>query len=227
MMKVKQWVIAVVALAVMFGMVGCRPQTCVQVAHEITEYQIAAIDALRDYMSGKTNDNFYSETAYKEFAAIIGDGTVSIIEAEDNAAVDAALNEAKGKMDKIKTIEVKGEFYTLQDAYKNGYITREELQSIANRRNSYLTDDSGENATEATDEIAPKIAQAIKKEYAESRGSRVEEVVLNFYGQFGNCAAVDVCLSGDAFATVISEVDIDGVLFVYPEAGREIVIWKY
>ena len=114
---------------------------------------------------------------------------------------------------------IEGAFYSLQEAYDNGWITEENLQSIADLYHNKQT------ASEI--DISEAVSYSIRKTYAEQWKTPldIEDVFYEYYGEYNGCFAVyvsakDMAVSGDVEIETIGNVSI-----TYTDGGR-IKIWK-
>ncbi len=124
--------------------------------------------------------------------------------------------------------EMKGTFYTLQEAYDEGLLTVENLQSIADLHNV---------GTESADTLSSDIEESIKETAAANmRNDELSSIpeavadgflILRYYGTYNNSVAV---IMNNPYignpAAIVSELEtIAGVSFHY--LGYEkIEIWK-
>ena len=112
---------------------------------------------------------------------------------------------------------IEGAFYSLQEAYDNGWITEENLQSIADLYHNKQT------APEI--DISEAVSHSIRKTFADECKAPVEEVSYRYYGEYNGCFAVrlskkDMVVDGSMFVETIGNVSI-----TYTDGGR-IKIWK-
>ncbi|MCM1438612.1 MAG: hypothetical protein NC131_05305 [Roseburia sp.] len=141
--------------------------------------------------------------------------------------VFAACNKDSSDSENIKPVT--GQFYTLQEAYDNGYITQTDLENIAYYHN-------GEKSyPESLDE---NIANSIKSDWAkklsddetDSADNTVEisVVIRGYYGTYGNCVAVIVERKGTVYVDVYRPivVQIGNVTFKYNLNHPQIIVWK-
>ena len=124
-----------------------------------------------------------------------------------------------------------GSFYTLNEAYDNGWLTTEDLKSTAFY---YRGDaDTGFVAKPKNPEtLSAETESAIKQAYLEVLKERKPEATIDnvwiaeYYGTYGDVVVVKVwddCFMYDLI--FIPEVTIGGVLFRnYSE--REVYVWK-
>lgn len=94
-------------------------------------------------------------------------------------------------------------FYSLQEAYDNGWLTQEDLQSIAYyyhdtpKRNQYKDNDFEPiPKQELTRQMERKIRQAhledFKKAFPGEKARLNNVYILNYFGTYGDCIVVDV-----------------------------------
>lgn len=124
-----------------------------------------------------------------------------------------------------------GEFYSLQEAYVNGWLSVEELQSIAyyyqgNEDESFvpIVLNPEKLSAEAEESIKKTHLQEIKHDYpfANIRGVYIEE----YFGTYGDCIAVYV---RDDYrkidVLVVPETEIGGIVF-YGLTMPGLMIWR-
>ena len=111
-----------------------------------------------------------------------------------------------------------GEFYTLQEAYDNNYISHDDLTAVAELINANQESDLGTLKAEEAD--------AIKSLYSKLYNTSIYEVRIKFYGNYNNAIAVVVSSSDFGGATVITTITVEGVDFIYPDSATEVLIWK-
>lgn len=130
-----------------------------------------------------------------------------------------------------------GSFYTLQEAYNNGLITREDLMSIAYYHSGRTYNEESMSATYnpapkipevLSDETELKIKTTAAEEYKDEHDikSAIADgfTITKYYGTYNNCTAVMV---EDVYSGVVGIVwteSIAGVNFRYN--GRIIKIWR-
>ena len=79
---------------------------------------------------------------------------------------------------------IEGAFYSLQEAYDNGWITEENLQSIADLYHNKQT------APEI--DISEAVSYSIRKTFADEWKASVSDVSYKYYGEYNDCFAVKV-----------------------------------
>ena len=128
-------------------------------------------------------------------------------------------------------------FYTLTDAYNNGYITRADLLNIAYYYNG-MTNVNDENfvPTEILqNDLSKKTIKAIKNTYLATilendPNATIEGVhISRYFGKYGDCVSLSM---RDDYTCVdllpsIEEYIIDGVKFInYIDGLYGLAIWK-
>ena len=124
---------------------------------------------------------------------------------------------------------IQGEFYGLQEAYDNGWISVGDLRNIAYH---YAGDaqKKGFKPTPITP-LSPETELAIKESRLQEIIERYPDTVaddIKIDGYFGTYNGfVAIFLSGDYlyYAAVVKKVNTGGIEFVYPNS-REILVWK-
>ena len=134
------WICNILAVVFVFSLVGCAPMdnggdssadTSDTEIVDIAAYKAERIDELFAYCKSKLDENYYSETSYGLLLDCLQESVKDINAADDIANIDSICQNVKTEIDGMDTIEVLGVFYTLQEAYDNGYITVADLQMIA------------------------------------------------------------------------------------------------
>lgn len=114
---------------------------------------------------------------------------------------------------------IEGAFYSLRDAYDNGWITEENLQSIADLYHNKQT------APEI--DISEAVSYSIRKTFADERNTPldIDDVYYEYYGEYNGCFAVNVSTKDMVVTTSIDIETIGNVSITYTDGGR-IKIWK-
>lgn len=127
------------------------------------------------------------------------------------------------------TDEETGKFYTLKEAYENGYLTQSDLMSIAYYHNGEkscsLTLD--ENVSKSIKKAwAKKLADGGKDSYKNLTDSDVS--IDEYYGTYNKCVTVIVDLIDAEYAQVYNPytVEIGNVVFNYCYPRPQIIVWK-
>lgn len=132
-----------------------------------------------------------------------------------------------------------GEFYTLDEAYELGLLTREELMSIAyyyNFGTRYNEEVMGEDyvpipkAPEALSKrTADRISSTAAYEYRFDHPAEEAEPegfpIIEYYGTYGDCVAVMLGFLYGGFFPVAGKVFVADIAFYYLDTNR-IKIWK-
>ena len=119
--------------------------------------------------------------------------------------------------------EITGVFYTMEEAYEAGYLTREDLTNIAYYHNEWVP---------YPETLDNSIAEAIKKTQAEDLRKDVPEAkaediqIIKYYGEYnGNYAVMVDNPYGEYPAVIVDEWEtVGGVKFHYRGFNR-IVVW--
>ena len=136
-----------------------------------------------------------------------------------------------------------GTFYTLQEAYEGGLLTREELMSIAYYHNGgrqYNEEIMSEEYTpipkepaELSEETSLQIRNTAAWEYRESGHESLSEAVADdftiteYCGTYGDCVVImitDIGLTGKPGVADMA-VTIEGLSFHY-NSGNILKVWK-
>lgn len=131
-----------------------------------------------------------------------------------------------------------GTFYTLQEAYEGGMLTREELMSIAYYHNGgrqYNEEIMGEEYTpipKEPAELSAVIVQAIKQTYwndhfSESNPDKIalSDISTQYFGCYNGSIAVKLYYDGMPLSDVIYTKDVYGICFRYT-SDVPVLLWK-
>ena len=132
-----------------------------------------------------------------------------------------------------------GTFYTLQEAYDNGYLTREDLMSIAYYKNggrryneSIMPEDyapipkNPEELSESTSlRICSTAAADWNAEYPDDDATAEDFWIDHYYGTYGNCVAVMMRDNLSETTGVVWIGIVADVSFSY-NSGKEIRVWR-
>ena len=125
-----------------------------------------------------------------------------------------------------------GEFYTLQEAFDNGWLSRGDLRNIAYHR----TGDGQKKGFKPTPKnpavLSAETELAIKEAYAANLRERgiLEAVadgvgVNNYFGIYNDLVTVFIYDKYSGYADVILNQTIGGIKFTYNNSN-EIMVWK-
>lgn len=130
-----------------------------------------------------------------------------------------------------KEPEKRGEFYTLQEAYANGILTREDLQTLAT---TYLCEDrSGVQTTEPLTldketENAIKETKAYDLRHSEDRIKNADTGGINvsaYYGEYNGAHVVIVTCKYYCYVPTWHTIEIDGISLFIPMSDA-LTVWK-
>ena len=130
-----------------------------------------------------------------------------------------------------------GEIYSLEEAYENGWITREHLLSIAyyfggqKENNVELQDENYAPIPKNPEKLSEKTALKIRKtdlyrmrEVGKSKFDLSDMLIEGYYGCYMDYYAVTTSFKGARYTEDIKDRMIDGVLFTYTYEFP--VLWK-
>lgn len=110
-----------------------------------------------------------------------------------------------------------GDFYSLQAAFDDEYLTHENLESIANLVNN--------SSSLNIDTMPPKSLEIVKALYASIYGVGSYAVNVKYYGEYNTCIAVEISSPSSDYPTLQSPIIIDNVTFIYPNCMDEVLLW--
>jgi len=127
-------------------------------------------------------------------------------------------SEESSEVESSEEIVATGEFYTLEEAYEKGLLTKEDLQKIADIRKGIQSSPN----EKLSDELAAEIKEARAKELREQPDTLFpnitsEKLLIRFLGFFNNNAVVSLTnvLEGGLGVDYDVTLDIDGVIFKF------------
>ncbi|MFA5449549.1 MAG: hypothetical protein WC292_03830 [Clostridia bacterium] len=166
----------------------------------------------------QAGDDFTAEN-WETIKTIVENGKTTINAADSKDAVDVAKTETMSEIDGVgKEVDMKA-FYTLQEAYDNGWLTVEDLEKIA----SYNNDDS---LPVYPEKLSDETIEQIKRyfEHFDNCMNKEHDVQIIYYGTYNEYVAVlihcEIAYTGILFGEIVA-----GVQFHYcsPES---ILIYK-
>ena len=116
-----------------------------------------------------------------------------------------------------------GIFYSLDDAYSLGFLTKNNLQTISNYHNNGLT---------PPEKLDDKSEKKLKQDYltkvrqTHSEASLDDISIIYYYGKYNDCIAVMVSDSYTDYSEALREILVAEILFKYKN-GNNIIIWKH
>ena len=131
-----------------------------------------------------------------------------------------------------------GEIYSLEEAYENGWITREHLLSIAyyfggqKENNVELQDENYAPIPKNPEKLSKKMALKIRKtdlymeqnEYDRKTLDLEDIKIIAYHGCYVGCWVVEVRERGTIFSDTMTEWSIGNVKFTYREGLP--IVWK-
>ena len=164
----------------------------------------------------------------------------SSLQESSSTEESSSLQENSSPQDSSSVVEEElGKFYSLQEAYDNGWLTREELLSIAyyyyeekfprlggRYGNEEIMDENYTPLPKTPETLDEEMDLEIRKAYVKGNIYRVDTVEIEVYcGTYGECIAVFMHGEGG----YPDAEDIEKVLdiqYVYPNIGLSIEIYK-
>jgi hypothetical protein len=146
-----------------------------------------------------------------------------------NSSVESS--EESSEVESSEEIVTLGTFYTLEEAYKLGFISKEDLQTIADIRNGIQSSPN----EKLSDELAAEIKEARAKELREQLGTSYPDIEAKdidltwFYGFYNNYPVLKI-FSRLEFSFGVdypTTLDIDGVIFYFnhPRIIKTLVVY--
>ena len=184
------------------------------------EYKYVAIQELNIYLETKLANNFYDDAGHNNLVSIVENSIAEIQNAEKNTAIDLIKSEAQRDMDFVEAMEeiTSISFFALQEVYDAGEVSQEDLITMA-----YLV---GQNESLSVSPLSMQIMQRIKQEYSYLNNIKLENLNLEYFGNYNGYYAVIMYDITTGVAAVVTKVEIGDVLFYYPTTGIEIIMCK-
>jgi len=127
----------------------CEKEPCECAEIELLEYKASAIIKLQEFFDALDEDDYTTDN-WAVIQGLVTTGKAAIDTATDKAGVDTALTGDKEAIGEVERVVRKGHFYSLQEAYDNGWITRTHLLDIAYFSNDSVVFDVNSNIIEHT-----------------------------------------------------------------------------
>ena len=125
-----------------------------------------------------------------------------------------------------------GEFYTLQQAYDNGWLSKGDLRNIAYHKTGDGQRKGFKPTPKNPETLSAETELALKEDWANRlRDTGTENAVADgvtihyYYGTYDGLVAIFVSDRYSKHFQVINEENIDGVKFKYTDSN-EILVWK-
>ena len=205
-------------LLIVFLFSGCS--TIPLEKKELEEYKNIAIQELNIYLKTKLANNFYDDAGHNNLVSIVENSIAEIQNAEKKTAIDLIKSEAQRDMDFVEAMEeiTSISFFALQEVYDAGEVSQEDLITMA-----YLV---GQNESLSVSSLSMQIMQRIKQEYSYLNNIKLENLNLEYFGNYNGYYAVIMYDITTGVAAVVTKVEIGDVLFYYPTTGIEIIMCK-
>ena len=205
-------------LLIVFLLSGCS--TIPLEKKELEEYKNIAIQELNIYLETKLANNFYDDAGHNNLVSIVENGIAEIQNAEKKTVIDLIKSEAQRDMDFVEAMEeiTSLSFFALQEVYDAGEVSQEDLITMA-----YLV---GQNESLSVSSLSIQIMQRIKQEYSYLNNIKLENLNLEYFGNYNGYYAVIMYDITTGVAAVVTKVEIGDVLFYYPTTGIEIIMCK-
>ena len=205
-------------LLIVFLLSGCS--TIPLEKQKLEEYKNIAIQELNIYLETKLANNFYDDAGHNNLVSIVENSIAEIQNAEKKTAIDLIVFEAKRDMDFVEAMEeiTSISFFALQEVYDAGEVSQEDLITMA-----YLV---GQNESLSVSSLSMQIMQRIKQEYSYLNNIKLENLNLEYFGNYNGYYAVIMYDITTGVAAVVTKVEIGDVVFCYPTTGIEIIMCK-
>ena len=205
-------------LLIVFLLSGCS--TIPLEKQKLEEYKNIAIQELNIYLETKLANNFYDDAGHNNLVSIVENSIVEIQNAEKKTAIDLIEFEAKRDMDFVEAMEeiTSISFFALQEVYDAGGVSQEDLITMA-----YLV---GQNESLSVSSLSIQIMQRIKQEYSYLNNIKLENLNLEYFGNYNGYYALIMYDITTGVAAVVTKVEIGDVVFYYPTTGIEIIMCK-
>ena len=205
-------------LLIVFLLSGCS--TIPLEEQKLEEYKNIAIQELNIYLETKLANNFYDDAGHNNMVSIVENSIVEIQNAEKKTAIDLIEFEAKRDMDFVEAMEeiTSISFFALQEVYDAGEVSQEDLITM-----SYLV---SQNESLSVSSLSIQIMQRIKQEYSYLNNIKLENLNLEYFGNYNGYYALIMYDITTGVAAVVTKVEIGGVVFYYPTTGIEIIMCK-
>ena len=209
---------ALFVLLIVFLFSGCS--TIPLEKKELEEYKNIAIQELNIYLETKLANNFYDDAGHNNLVSIVENSIAEIQNAEKNTAIDLIKSEAQRDMDFVEAMEeiTSISFFALQEVYDAGGVSQEDLITMA-----YLV---GQNESLSVSSLSIQIMQRIKQEYSYLNNIKLENLNLEYFGNYNGYYALIMYDITTGVAAVVTKVEIGDVVFYYPTTGIEIIMCK-
>lgn len=212
----KKRIFACVLISLMF--VGCLTIIVKIEEKKLDKYKSTIIQELNVYKETKVIDNLYYESEKIEMNSILEKSTSDIQNAKGKDEINLIEYNTKIGIDLVKTKEMHGLFFSLQEAYENSFLTIDDIKLIATGKFDI-------------NQISSKVQYAIKESYLKLLKEQqnlmvdIEDIsILNYYGKYSDFYVVQIADSYSISQTEEMADIVGGITIKYN--GQNIVVWK-
>ena len=128
MKKVSRIVCIAVMLLLSLSLFACQSVN-ISAGIELARHKADAKSALEVYAEEKGEDNYTVEN-WTEIGEFVTQGKTAIDAAKNETDVDAAADAAKQAIDMVTQKELLGSFFSLQEAYEEGLVTKDDIMHM-------------------------------------------------------------------------------------------------
>ena len=155
---------------------------------------------------------------------------------QDSSSMEesSSLQENASPQESSSVVEEElGKFYSLQEAYDNGWLTREELLSIAyyyhgRYGNEEIMDENYVPLPKTPETLDEEMDLEIRQAYAKGNSNRVARLEIEAYcGTYGECIAVFIYEFGGGEHMTVEDIEtVLDIKYIYPCICRSIEIYR-
>ena len=184
---------------------------------DLEQYKTEAKAELTTYADARCAELNCAE-ASAAIAGLLEQGKTAIDNAATKPAVNTARDAAKADINAVSQKEANGAFYSLQEAFDKGLLTKEDLQNIA----YYHNDDSMPVYPET---LNADVATAIKQDFVHNENcqDKGHDIEIIYYGTYNDSVAVLIYCQLYYDMKLYDET-IEGIFFHYGSPNK-IQIW--
>ena len=132
--------------------------------------------------------------------------------------------------------EPPGEFYSLEEAYEKGWISKNDLINIAYYKNGNKLFEEVENFTpspknpetlseETENAIKETLVYITNQDNSNTKATKNDFEIFKYYGTYNDVVAIMTINNFSRYLTVTDYIIIDGITCYYADSNR-IKIWK-
>lgn len=147
---------------------------------------------------------------------------------EQITEMQSQINVLQNRIDDLEKEMEKEEFFTLLRAYGKGWLTIEDLQTIADYHHGVVPCEEklGDNVEKALKQDWAKKSVADGK-LTEEQASEDHVFIHKYYGTYNKCVVV-VIDCGEQYPAVYAPLDVEigGITFTFQLYGPSLAVWK-